>query len=233
MVKLLAASSCLVAFAALQEAQKTNSVQDALRSSELPWYDKANDAAKPVLPVEWSLWEPKGEISSPWFRVFGFVFRTILLIVFVGAVLCAIIWLIREYLPGSLAIERRPKRLAGSAARTSALPMGIPDDFADAWAEAIRLRQLGDLAGAIIALFVHELRTLDRMGWIQFAPGRTARQLVRSTKNEQARRDVEPTLRLFEASYYGHRAPSAEAFDAAWHAAEALHGRLAEGVARR
>jgi hypothetical protein len=38
-------------------------------------------------------------------------------------------------------------------------------------------------------------------------------------------------LRLFEASYYGHRVPSEAAFEYAWAQAESLDQRLREGGA--
>jgi hypothetical protein len=42
---------------------------------------------------------------------------------------------------------------------------------------------------------------------------------------------VEPTLRLFETVYYGHRIPSASMFEPVWASAEAFRRRVAGGEA--
>src|SRR5262249_3267074 len=107
-------------------------------------------------------------------------------------------------------------RARGSASRVGVLPAGLGADYDDPWAEARRRRDAGALAGAVICLFVHQMLTLERLGLARLAPGRTARQLVRAVPDPTARRRVEPTLRLFEAVYYGHRVPAPDAFAAVW-----------------
>jgi hypothetical protein len=76
-------------------------------------------------------------------------------------------------------------------------------------------------------MFAYQLLSLDSLSMIRLIPGRTGRQLVRSVGDRQLRGWVEPTLRLFEAVYYGHRPPSPEAFEAAWISAQAFQQRVA------
>ncbi len=100
----------------------------------------------------------------------------------------------------------------------------------DPLGEAARFRREGNLAAATLCLFVHQLRTLDELRLIRLAPGRTGRQLVRSIADGWIKARVEPTLRLFEASYYGHHEPTREAFDRVWQGAEELQARIAGGA---
>ena len=90
----------------------------------------------------------------------------------------------------------------------------------------------GDFAGAIIYLFAHQLVTLDRLKQVRMIPGRTGRQLVRSVADRELKRCVEPTLRLFEAVYYGHVPPSPAAFEAAWAWGERFEQILPTGAPR-
>ena len=67
---------------------------------------------------------------------------------------------------------------------------------------------------------------MHRRKRLRLVPGRTGRQLVRSVADRELRLCVEPTLRLFELVYYGHRAPSAEAFEAVWALALQFQSRV-------
>jgi len=86
----------------------------------------------------------------------------------------------------------------------------------DPWSEAVRRRAAGDLAGAIVYLFIHQLLSLDQIGMIRLAPGMTGRQYVSGLDDTGLRRSLGATLGLFEEVHYGHRRPSAAAFEAAW-----------------
>jgi hypothetical protein len=86
----------------------------------------------------------------------------------------------------------------------------------DPWSEAIMRREAGDLAGAIVYLFVHQLISLDQRGMIRLAPGVTGRQYVSGLADRDLRQSLGATLGLFEEVHYGHRRPSAAAFEAAW-----------------
>jgi hypothetical protein len=128
----------------------------------------------------------------------------------------------------SLAVERAG-RLAGpeTAVRLADLPEGIRPGSDDFWAEALRRRGAGDLAGAVVALFGHQLLSLHRLGLIRIAPGRTGRHYVAAVSDYQARDALWATLRLFEDVYYGAKAPRIEAFESVWSRALAFEERRA------
>jgi len=86
----------------------------------------------------------------------------------------------------------------------------------DPWSEAIRRRAAGDLAGALVYLFIHQLLSLDQIGMIRLAPGVTGRQYVAGLEDADLRRSLGATLGPFEDAHYGHKRPSAAAFEAAW-----------------
>ena len=89
-------------------------------------------------------------------------------------------------------------------------------ESSDPWEEALRRRARGDLTGAVICLFAHQLLTLSRLGLVRLAPGRTGRQLLRAVADAEFRGLALPTLRQFEVVYYGHRTPSPEEFAEVW-----------------
>ena len=105
--------------------------------------------------------------------------------------------------------------------------------FDDPWAEAQRRRLAGDFAGAVIYLFAHQLLSLDRAGLIRLAPGWTGRQYVRWLRDPVLVDSLGATFRLFEEIYYGHRRPSAQAFEQVWSRAQALEDRRDELEASR
>jgi hypothetical protein len=86
----------------------------------------------------------------------------------------------------------------------------------DPWSEAVKRRAAGDLAGALVYLFIHQLLSLDQIGMIRLAPGVTGRQYVSGLEDADLRRSLGATLGLFEEVHYGHRRPSATAFEGAW-----------------
>jgi hypothetical protein len=219
-------------------------VRSALSKAGFPWYDPATDSARPV-------WPPEDWDSSRLGRLLARIGRWLdglngprmprvgsagdlivigLVLLALTILLVVLIELWRRYRPAGDGLDLGDGARAGSVARIEGLPEGVRPGVDDPWAEARRRRERGDYAGAIVCLFAHQLLTLDRLGLVRLAPGRTARQLVRSIADRPLRADVEPTLLLFEAVYYGHHTPSAEAFEAAWAVAEAFQGRVAEGV---
>ena len=74
-------------------------------------------------------------------------------------------------------------------------PRGFGRTDADPWAEAKRRRAAGDLAGAVVCLFAHQLLTLDQMGLIRLAPGRTGRHYVQSLRDRELIDSLGATLR--------------------------------------
>ena len=133
-----------------------------------------------------------------------------------------VLWLRREpFAAGGSAETARP----GSAQLLAQLPGASSAGLDDPWAEAERRRLAGDLAGAIIYLFAHQLISLDRAGLIRLAPGWTGRQYVRWLRDPVLVDSLGATLGLFEEIYYGHRLPSQVAFEHVWSRAQALEDR--------
>lgn len=240
---------------AASSAAPRDEIRAVLAKEGYPWYDGATDRVKPVLPwpdlhytpgdrvkrfgewlgdglrgvARWLRWMNRFRI--PWIGGFGDLIAIGLVMLLLTLVLVGLLELLRRYRPlGGDAVSKAALR-AGSAQRIEGLPAGVRLDAADPWSEALRLRSRGDYSAAIIHLFGHQLLTLERLRQVRLVPGRTGRQLVRSVGDRQLRGLVEPTLRLFEAVYYGHRAISVEAFDAVWSRAEAFE-RLAAGDIR-
>lgn len=227
---------CLVGgpFAASLRAAGGDPVPKALEEGKYPWYDAKADAARP-------LWPPK-EPDFSWFeRWFGglkgwkipgigsigdlFVIGMVLLALTILTVFLLELWRRYRPIPGS---EETAARLGGLQARIEGLPEGLRPETNDPWAEALARRDRGDYAGAIICLFAHQLLALDRLHQLRLAPGLTGRQLVRSVDDRDYRGWVEPTLRLFEAVYYGGQVPARPAFEAVWAHAEAFERRIAQ-----
>jgi hypothetical protein len=208
-------------------------VRSALEKGSYPWYDAKADAVKPVWPPrEWNLdwldrWLRGKDLdlaarAGDWVAIVLAMLGMLILLAVLGQ-----LW--RLYRPGAaetLASARGP----GTASRIEGLPEGLRPETHDPWAEAVRYRAQGDYARAVVCLFAHQLLTLDRLRQIRLVPGRTGRQLVRAIADGEFRAWLDPTLRLFEAVYYGHRTPTAEAFEPVWAAAEAFQRRVAEGA---
>jgi hypothetical protein len=213
-------------------------VPKALAKGSYPWYDAANDAAKPILPSrEWDWdWVPDwkvdklvGGLKIPGIGSLGDLVALVIIAGALAAFGATLFWLWRRYEPGVGNGDAEARRRAG-ALRIEGLPEGLRPETDDPWDEARRRRERGDYAGAVVCLFAHQLLTLDRLGQVRLVPGRTGRQLVRAVDDAHFRGCVEPTLRLFEAVYYGHRAPSREAFEAVWGLAESFEQRAAAGA---
>lgn len=206
----------------------------ALARGNYPWYDAQADALKPVEPP-YQPAEPKIRVPSSGGSNAAFDAGQWVVFVLIALGLAALIAVIAwawsrgqfasDPVPSSTAPERSPTRVGD-------LPAGLGAIDGDPLAEAARLRASGDYAGAIVRLFAHQLLALDRHRLARLMPGRTGRQLVRSVANASVRDLVTPALRLFEEVYYGHNAPSAEAFEAVWEKAQTLERMLAAGGLR-
>ena len=225
---ILAAVTVLVLGQATPSPAEPDRVRQALKANQFPWYDPASDSARPIWPDDP---EPPSGDFGPGMSVIGQVLMMLSFLALVLFLVGGLVWAYQHYVPTGAGTNRPARKPSGTASRTSSLPSGLPSDLADPWAEALRLRASGDLAGAIVAMFVYQLRTLDAAGAIRLAPGKTARQLVRSVSATDARSALDPTLRLFEEAYYGHRPPSHEDFAAAWRLAEIFRERSVAGRA--
>jgi hypothetical protein len=221
-----------VAFAEAPGPDRSGAVGSALGKGKFPWYDAEKDGVKPIaLPREPAVTPP----SSSWWGFLGQLGNLISMIGFalaLGLLIALLVWFWRIYEPiDSLELPDSSKHQAGPS-RVESLPAGMRREFesSDPWEEALRRRSRGDFEGAVVCLFAHQLLTLSRLGLVRLAPGKTGRQLLRAVVDAEFRRLVEPTLRLFEAVYYGHRTPSAEEFAAVWLGAEAFERRVASGV---
>jgi hypothetical protein len=219
------ASGAALASTEAPETDPTRAVGSALGKGSYPWYDAPTDQAKPItLPGEPGQWGS---------AMLGSVFSLIVLVAALAALIGLLMWFWRIYAATSPDESRGIPRVAGGPSRIESLPEGMRREFesSDPWEEAIRRRDRGDLSGAVICLFAHQLLTLSRLGLVRIAPGRTGRQLLRSVADAEFRALVHPTLRLFEAVYYGHRVPTPKEFADLWEQAEAFERRVAGGVA--
>jgi hypothetical protein len=219
-------------------------VRSALKRESFPWYDREKDQVKPLLddPSSWSSWLGKrADVFLDWLeRHFGRsesssvassqgdaggALVTLFFLVSGGALVFLLWRLWRLHEPrGSL--EGRPAISVGEAARIAGLVPGNALEGIDPWEEALRRRAAGDLAAAVIWLFLDQLLSLKRAGLIRLTPGRTARQYVPMVEDPQLRDGLRHTLGVFEEVSYGHRLPGPVAVQQAFSQAEAFHRRL-------
>lgn len=226
-------------------AATTPQTRPILQKEGLPWYDAKADRIQPLLSwpdLGGGVFKPVRDWFSRVFERIRSALRTVgswlrwmnrwripgigglgdlvavgLAVLALTLVVVGLLELLRRYRPiGGDTTATRARTLRGGAQRIEGLPAGFGFDAADPWAEAQRRRAAGDLAGAVIYLFAHQLLILERLKQIRLIPGRTGRQLVRSVNDRGVRAAVEPTLRLFEAVYYGQRTPEVDAFESAW-----------------
>ncbi len=160
----------------------------------------------------------------------GGVVATGLVLLLLAVLIVIAIELWRRYRPTLVGGEARAgsSRTVGLAARVEDLPLGVRPTSDDPWAEAFERRARGDLAGAVVCLFAHQLLTLDRVRQIRLAPGRTARWFVRGVDDQTLRDCSSATLRLFEDVYYGRIEPTNEAFERVWSRAQAFEERISK-----
>jgi Domain of unknown function (DUF4129) len=220
-------------------------VREALRQGGYPWYDSGADRVRPIWAPSWQKWlrdrfESLGKRMGRFFERFGFggsssgglrlggeylgtsLLATVLAAFFVFLI---VLWLRREpFGAASTAARSSP----GTAHLLAQLPEELTSGFDDPWAESQRRRSAGDLAGAVIYLFAHQLLSLHRAGLIRLAPGWTGRYYVRWLRDPVLVDSLGATLRLFEEIYYGHRRPSEQAFEQVWSRALALEARRGE-----
>ncbi len=214
---------------------------------DYPWYDPGADRVRPMWPPSWKKWlddrlRSIGKAIDRFFTGpsgsgrggtgFGNFLGTVLLATVLSAffVFLLVLWLRREPFAGGSSVVRS---LPGTAELLAQLPDELRPGVDDPWAEAQRLRAAGDFAGAVIYLFAHQLLSLDRAGLIRLVPGWTGRHYVRWLRDPVLVDSLGATLRLFEEIYYGHRRPSASAFERVWNRAQAFEARRSELEASR
>ena len=202
----------------------------ALKSEKYPWYDPVRDA---IQTVKLKQIEPIQPSRGPGWNWGNWSWVESLLFVGFAAALIALVVLVARYWKRFEPTEDdRPDREetgpaigAGEVLPAALRPIAVAGDL---WAEADRRRQAGDLAGAIVCLFAHQLLSLSRLGLVRLTPGRTGRQLHRAVADRDFQGLVLPTLRQFEAVYYGHRTPAPADFAVVWESAQAFERRAGE-----
>lgn len=225
--------------------------REAIKDGGYPWYDAEADRIRPVWPAR-NAWlkelddriEKISLAIARWLnRLFGGfgsggspreAIGTILLVAALAAFLVLLIFLALKLSPSAWDRSREEAKV-GTSARLAELPEGLRPTSGDPWAEALARFQAGDLAGAVVCLFAHQLLRLDQLGLIRIVPGRTGRQYVKGLRDPELLDSVAATLALFETVYYGQRAPSAAAFEQVWNRAQSFQRRtaaLAAGNAR-
>ncbi|MFO0950431.1 MAG: DUF4129 domain-containing protein [Isosphaeraceae bacterium] len=224
-------------------------VRPALKQEAYPWYDAADGRVVPVLSrPDWkggwwkSFTDWLSDLFAPlrnWLRglnrwsvpgVAGVgdllaIGLTLLILTFV---IVGLLELLRRYRPPAIDPANSVVTRTGRANRIEGLPAGVRLNSGDPWSEAQRLRDEGDLAGAVVFLFAHQILALERLRQVRLVPGRTGRQLVRSVTDRDLRTLVDPTLRLFELVYYGGRVPSRDEFEEVWSYTPRFEQRVAE-----
>jgi hypothetical protein len=212
-----------------------------LKEEAYPWYDPDGDQVRPLLPdpSSWSTWlSEKVESFFQWLEHIlskdttsssGSGSRRGLLptLAFAigGTLFLVLLWrLWRLRQPGAV-VEGRAGTRIGEAARVAGLT-DAPLEQVDPWAEALRRRAEGDLAGAVIWLFFDQLLGLQRAGLVRLTPGRTARQYASSLDDPLLAGGLRATLGLFEQVSYGHRLPSHRDMERLWPLAESFRRRL-------
>jgi len=230
----------------LRVEDSADAAKAALREGGFPWYDPDTDRVKPIWTPKrpWLKWigdrlEIMAKAVDKFWRRFHFggtpglagagelPMTAVLLAALLAFVVVLIaLWSRREY---TAADRSGDPSSVGREARLSDLPEGVRPGSSDPWSEALRRRAAGDLGGAVVCLFAYQLLTLDQMGLIRLAPGRTGRQYVQKIHQARMVDSLEATLALFEDVYYGRKLPTLEAFEAVWKLA--LEFRERRGVA--
>jgi hypothetical protein len=217
-------------------------VERALREGNYPWYDGEADELRPVWPTKlrWldsvmkridallkAIGKYLGRINFGGARgisVTGDRIGTVILLTALAVFLASVFWLWRRRMSGMADLESARARL-GTDARLGDFPEGVGLGDLDPWAEAERRRAGGDLAGAVICLFAHQLKSLDQLGLIRLVPGRTGRQYLQVVRDRELADSLGATLRLFEDVYYGRQRPTAQAFESVWNSALLFRAR--------
>jgi len=219
-------------------------VRTVLKEQAYPWYDGEKDQVKPLLPdpSSWQVWLEKpfdslldwldrrfGKSTGQASGANGDSVRGVLatlLFVAAGCVLLVMLWrLWRIHEPQATTHQDQVARI-GDAARIAGLAPGVAMEGTDPWAEAVRRRAAGDVAGAVIWLFLDQLLGLQRAGLIRLVPGRTARQYASGLDDPLLDDGLRATLGVFEEVYYGHRLPGPDELERVWSRAETFRRRL-------
>lgn len=194
----------------------------ALRQEGFPWYDKGEDAVRPVrVSVPWEV--PNKPKTSWSLGGWGISLWELLAIIATTGVLLVIVWLlIRAYLsreeraaPGEA--PRVRQAAVDDAARIEALPFRVRRGDLDLLAEARRLYEEGKFGEAMIYLFSYQLVEMDRKQVIRLAKGKTNRQYLRDLRRQPPLREIiERSMVAFEEVFFGGRRLDRARFESVW-----------------
>jgi len=212
-------------------------------SRQTIWYDPANQR---LIPVELedrsadtvhrnSRWLPKpkqASTSSPtpttnWFQssvntghVVAWTVIGIVLVVIVGFVF----YLFSRFNPGSErpirqnANAERSRRTKSFTQRMEELPAEVSRSHRNLKQEAERLMKAKQFDEAVICLFGHQLLLLDQFGILRLSKEKTNGVYLREARLQkpEIHRLFEPTVSMFEASYFGRHTPVDRDFAQRW-----------------
>jgi hypothetical protein len=182
-----------------EDAQVREEVTEILARDEFREFAKAENRTIADLLERFFRWlreqgvgegqtqEPATELPrlSPWVLMALAVIGTLLIVVYVTSRKRA-----------ALSPRPRPRR-EGIEVVTDREPAHYLDD-------AATLAERGDFRGALRALYVATLVTLDRRGMIEFDPARTNWQYLRTMPRGDTRRAFATFTRVFDHKWYGH-----------------------------
>lgn len=253
----LVACAALVPGGARGDEPAKGAVATALGGQGFPWYDKETDRLKPV-GAEKGSWLERlrsnlisfgrriNRAVAPVFRAIDRFFtwmgrgvnrlgafslgQALATAALFALLILVVIALVRLYRGVDSFDSSEPsiEALGGIAGLANA-PLGTRATPAEWWRLALERRAAGDLSGAVIALFVYQLVTLERRGLLRFSPGRTGRNYVRDLKDDRLAGPLGRSLTLFEQVYYGRRRPSEPAFERVWAEVERFHQSSSRG----
>ena len=215
------------------------SARKSLGTNQFPWYDSATDELRPLestsnpkdikgrdsqyVAVQK---DPKNDYTTPtsttssgswdfWEVLNGFGW--LLLVLILGALIAAAIYLIRTIRPAGsetfTAIKTETKKKEEPIERVDQLPTGI--EKKGDWLTTVRdLASKGEYNLAIVYLYSYVLLQLDKKSFIQLTIGKTNRQYLREVSR---RADLRSTFELimiaFEDCFFGGRRTTRDRFD--------------------
>jgi hypothetical protein len=237
-----AASASLTGSLKAETPEATHLGREALRAGRFVWYDESRDEARISLPRERRTTGPTetrseeepssaeggGNILSGSDSGGGIldVFMYALIALGAGA-LAAAVWTAWKRpwgsspVSGDTAAALEPKDSAPMG------PIAWDPRREDAWDAAQRARDAGRLAEAMMLLFNHQLRFLDRAGLLSLERGKTNRECLEELPYEAELRGVlGSSIALFEDAYFGGREVFRGALDEVWSRWEAVQRKV-------
>jgi hypothetical protein len=201
-------------FAMLAAADPVQAGRDALdRGWSYPWYDAETDGVKRIEAAA-----PREGTWQPGFSAGGLL-QWPAWIAIAGMLMLLSYALLRAYFRREKGEGRAAAATGAASARQQieALPFPAAGGRPDFLAEARRLYEAGDYTRAIVFLFSHQLRQLDRRQLIRLARGKTNRQYLGELASRRSLRELlERTMFCFEEVFFGRRTLDRARFESCW-----------------